>query len=296
MKSMKKVTLLMATMLTAVSIVAPVSAAPKYDYNVRIDVNKTPMQSDVKPFIDNATSRTYVPIRYVSQALNEKVTWDNKTKTVTVTASGKKISLSRGQKFAVVNGKKVEIDAPALEVQNRVMIPLRIVSEQIGAVVDVKKLKGMTYVSIAYAGAPKPGKEQPGKEDGKKTYTSFELDKKYNTLAPYLFKDNLKVVDGKLKFKVPNLDRVGATFWDFGKKQDLVPGKEYTFDLGQKSYIGFYLAHKDENIEGYFVYLNPNNEDLDGDFKNVKNDVIVVNNLTNKQTASPLKEVQKQFK
>ncbi|MCY9757353.1 copper amine oxidase N-terminal domain-containing protein [Paenibacillus alvei] len=294
---MKKVTLLMATMLTAVSIVAPVSAAPKYDYNVRIDVNKQPMKSDVLPFIDQTTSRTYVPIRFVSEALGEKVTWNNKTKTVTVsTVSGKKIELSRGQKFSIVDGKKKEIDAPSIEVQNRVMVPLRFVSEQIGAVVDGKKSKGWTYVSIAYAGAPKPDKEQPGKEDGKgKTYSSFELDKKYNTLAPYLFKDNMKVQNGELYFKVPDVSRVASMYIGDGKRVELKPGNVYHYALGSDAYIGFSLSHKDENVESYFIYLSPKHDNLKGDFNNVSGDAIVAHELDNKRTASPLTDVKKMF-
>ncbi|BFH18139.1 hypothetical protein J6TS7_38200 [Paenibacillus dendritiformis] len=291
----KTVTLLLVTMLTAVSIAPVSSAAPKYDYRVRVDVNKQPIQSDVTPFIDTTTSRTYVPIRFVSEALGEKVQWNNKTKTVTVTTSSKKIELSRGKKYAYVNGIKTDIDAPAVEVQNRVMVPLRFVSEQIGAGIGVEKLKGWTYVSIAYASAPDQGKDKQ-EDKQQKTYSAFELDPKYNKLAPYLFKDNMRVENGELVFKVPNLSRSGATFLDFGTNKELTPGKEYRYKLGGNGYLSFHLAHKDENIEGYFVYLSPKNDDLSGDFEKTKNDVIVVNNLTDKQTASTLSDVLVLFK
>lgn len=202
------------------TISSSVAAAPRYSYDVTVKVNKVEMKSDVKPFIDTTTNRTYVPIRFVSQALGEKVEWNNKTKTVTVkTAAGSKIELSRGQRVAVVNGVKQSIDAPAMEVSNRVMVPLRFISEQIGAKVDLKKEKGWSFVDIYYADAPTPGTEKPDSNKPKPNgpYVGFELDPKYKSLAPYLFKNNMRIDKGELVFTVPKLERSGASFLDWGK-------------------------------------------------------------------------------
>ncbi|CAH8722079.1 hypothetical protein WDD9_006609 [Paenibacillus melissococcoides] len=105
----------------------------------------------------------------------------------------------------------------------------------------------------------------------------------------------MRIDKGELVFTVPKLERSGASFLDWGKNEELKQGKEYRYKLGNNGYVGFYLAHEDETLEGYFVYLSSSNKDLKGQFDDVKSDVIVVNNLKNKRTASPLAEVVKKF-
>ncbi|NOJ74030.1 copper amine oxidase N-terminal domain-containing protein [Paenibacillus alvei] len=292
----KTIAIAIATALMALSI-SPAGAAAKYDYNVRVKVNENVIKSDVKPFIDVANSRTYVPIRFVSQALGEKIEWNNKTKTVTVkTAAGKKIELSRGQKVAVVNGVKQSIDAPAMEVSNRVMVPLRFVSEQMGATVTPKKENGWTTVNIAYAKAPGGKDEDKQPEKSNKTFDSFELDPKHNKLAPLLFKNNIRVENGELVFTVPDLKWGGATHYGVRSKMTkLQKGKEYRYKLGEDGYIGFFLDHEDNTVEGYGVFLNSSNQLLKGEFDGV-NDVIVVNDLLNKRTAGTLTDVISMFR
>ncbi|EJW14378.1 copper amine oxidase N-terminal domain-containing protein [Paenibacillus alvei] len=292
----KTIAIAIATALMALSI-SPAGAAAKYDYNVRVKVNENVIKSDVKPFIDVANSRTYVPIRFVSQALGEKIEWNNKTKTVTVkTAAGKKIELSRGQKVAVVNGVKQSIDAPAMEVSNRVMVPLRFVSEQMGATVTPKKENGWTTVNIAYAKAPGGKGEEKQPEKGNKTFDSFALDPKYNKFAPYLFKNNMRVDNGELVFTVPNLKWASASYEEWGKSTELVPGKEYRYKLGEKGYLIFAYSHDDSTVESYAVYVSPDHKNLKGEFNDVSGDAIVSHNLDAKRTASPLSSVVKQFK
>ncbi|EJW13765.1 copper amine oxidase N-terminal domain-containing protein [Paenibacillus alvei] len=293
----KTVAITVATVLMALSI-SPAGAAAKYDYNVRVKVNENVIKSDVKPFIDVANSRTYVPIRFVSQALGEKIEWNNKTKTVTVkTAAGKKIELSRGQKVAVVNGVKQNIDAPAMEVSNRVMVPLRFVSEQMGATVTPKKENGWTTVNIAYAKAPGGKGEDKQPEQGNKTFDSFALDPKHNKLAPLLFKNNVHVENGELVFKVPDLKWGGATHYGVrGKMTKLQKGKEYRYKLGEDGFIGFFLDHEDSTVEGYYVHLSPNHISLEGEFNDVVGDAIVVSDLIDKRTAGTLTDVISMFR
>ena len=52
--------------------------------NIKITVNGQQIETDVEapPFIYN--DRTYVPLRFVSEALGADVNWDNKTKTVII--------------------------------------------------------------------------------------------------------------------------------------------------------------------------------------------------------------------
>ena len=47
-------------------------------------VNGTPVQLDAPAFIEN--SRTYLPLRFVSENLGATVSWDNDTRKVTIVA------------------------------------------------------------------------------------------------------------------------------------------------------------------------------------------------------------------
>ena len=79
---------------------------------------------------------TLVPIRVISEAFGAQVGWDGATKTVTVENGGTSIVLQIGNKTAVVNGTDTELlEAPQLTENGYTMIPLRFISENLGAAV-----------------------------------------------------------------------------------------------------------------------------------------------------------------
>lgn len=94
---------------------------------------------DSKPLLYsyNKNSYTMVPVRFVSEQLGAKVDWADATKIVTITMGGKVLTLK-------INEVKPDIglDAPAILYTDpvlkapRTMVPLRYVSEQLGAKVD----------------------------------------------------------------------------------------------------------------------------------------------------------------
>lgn len=91
---------------------------------------------DQKPFIVPEVQRTYVPLRFVSEALGADVEWDGAAKAAVVSTDGKNIRMPVGTNIAQVNGVNTPLDAPAMLVDGRTMVPLRFVSEVLGADVD----------------------------------------------------------------------------------------------------------------------------------------------------------------
>lgn len=95
---------------------------------------------DTEPIIEN--SRTLLPIRYVAEAVGAKVTWNNSARKVTITLKGTTIELWIGKNYALVNGEYKFIDStntavvPIIIEPGRTMLPLRFVSENLGAKVD----------------------------------------------------------------------------------------------------------------------------------------------------------------
>lgn len=86
------------------------------------------------PFI--ALSRTYVPIRFVSERLGSKVGWNQSKQEVTISKDNTTIRWKVNEKKANVNGKTVSFDAPLLLKKNSSFIPVRFVSELLGSPVE----------------------------------------------------------------------------------------------------------------------------------------------------------------
>jgi len=94
---------------------------------------------DSPPVIKNG--RTLVPIRAIIEALAGTVGWDATTKKATVTLGKKTIALWIGKSAATVNDVSTLIDSTNAKVvpeiiNGRTMLPLRFVTENLGATVD----------------------------------------------------------------------------------------------------------------------------------------------------------------
>ncbi|ADL08610.1 phosphodiester glycosidase family protein [Thermosediminibacter oceani] len=87
---------------------------------------------DQQPYI-NSEQRTMVPVRFISESLGARVHWDSKNNMVIIEGNGKNISLKIGEKKAILNGKTVPFDTKAELKNSRTMVPLRFVSEVLGA-------------------------------------------------------------------------------------------------------------------------------------------------------------------
>lgn len=81
------------------------------------------------PFIENG--RTMVPLRAVFEVLNCSVKWEEASKAAVVEYGTTKIIIPANSTTAYINGKANSLDVPAKIVNDRIMIPLRFVSEAI---------------------------------------------------------------------------------------------------------------------------------------------------------------------
>jgi hypothetical protein len=84
---------------------------------------------DTPPVIKEG--RTLIPVRAVSEALGAIVAYDDVEKIVTITKDGKVIVFSLTEGTVTVNEETVEIDVPAEIMNNRTMVPLRFIAEQL---------------------------------------------------------------------------------------------------------------------------------------------------------------------
>lgn len=84
------------------------------------------------PAIDES-GRTMVPVRALFEELGAQVSWDEGTQTVKISKADQEIKLTVGQNTAYVNEKAVKLDTPPVVLEGRILVPLRFVSEAIGA-------------------------------------------------------------------------------------------------------------------------------------------------------------------
>ncbi|MCX5975828.1 MAG: copper amine oxidase N-terminal domain-containing protein [Coprothermobacterota bacterium] len=89
---------------------------------------------DAAPFIRD--SRTYVPVRFVAESMGAKVGWVQEEQKVTIALEKNVIWLWIGKNTATVNDLEKTLDAPPIIESNRTFVPVRFVSENLGAAVS----------------------------------------------------------------------------------------------------------------------------------------------------------------
>lgn len=185
---LKKLALFAA--LAAMFCVFAIPALAGWSYNVDVLVNgKAVNFPDQKPFIDDNVGRTYVPLRFVSEALGAAVTWDTATQEAVVSRNGTWVYMPVNSSEARVDTvnpqfkqkldeppnivKTVSLDAPALLVNDRTMVPLRFISEALGAKVEWQAPAGGQNGKVIITDAA-PAPEPPKNEGGKGIDPIFE--------------------------------------------------------------------------------------------------------------------------
>lgn len=89
---------------------------------------------EAPPYISRG--RTFVPVRIITEAFGANVEWEDSSKTVTITLGDKVVIMQVGNPEALVNGKKVLLDAPPEIRSRRTFVPIRFISEAFGAIVE----------------------------------------------------------------------------------------------------------------------------------------------------------------
>lgn len=89
---------------------------------------------DQEPLIIDG--RTLVPMRYIFETLGATVSWDAASRTATGSNGKHTVVLSIDSPTAFIDGKPTELDVPAQIVNDRTMVPLRVVAEGLGVEVQ----------------------------------------------------------------------------------------------------------------------------------------------------------------
>lgn len=146
---MKQVLKLFLIIIIAITLFLPISSFANNDA-IEIYVNKKLIQFDVQPIMEN--SRVQVPVRFISEALGYEVGWNQAKQQAIIKANGKETILTVNSNEANVDGKPVILESTVVSQSSRTFVPLRFVSETLGAKVDYKYVNKVHRIDITTAG------------------------------------------------------------------------------------------------------------------------------------------------
>lgn len=127
---MKKIIAVLTCMFILISFSA--MACAEDEISVYLDGKK--LSFDVPPMIVN--DRTLVPVRAIFEAMGADVIWDAEKRTVDGFGDGIYVSMKIDDTEISVNSVITTIDVPAQIYKDRTLVPLRVVSECLGATVE----------------------------------------------------------------------------------------------------------------------------------------------------------------
>lgn len=117
--------------LVATMAIAAIGAAQ----NIQVTVNGDRVNfTGAEPISING--RVFVPLRGVFESMGAFVEWDPATRTVNAHRNRKDVKLTIGDRYAMVDGEMLTMDSPAMIRHGNTMVPLRFLSEALGANVE----------------------------------------------------------------------------------------------------------------------------------------------------------------
>ena len=115
------------SMLFSVVLLLSMALTVSANHPICVYMNDEIINFDVEPMIVNG--RTMVPMRAIFEKLGAEVSWDPVTNTATAFNDTTYVSITIGSLFMDTYLEAIKLDAPAMIVDGRTLIPLRAVSE-----------------------------------------------------------------------------------------------------------------------------------------------------------------------
>ena len=125
---MKKI---ISTILAALALQSAVAFA---EDDIKVYIDGKELETDTPPIVMN--NRVLVPFRAIFQELGADVYWDEETKTVNAFTNDTIMLLQIDNNKLFKNSEEFELDVMPTIVNNRTMVPVRVVAEGFDAKVD----------------------------------------------------------------------------------------------------------------------------------------------------------------
>jgi hypothetical protein len=141
------------------ALVALMLTATAHAQSISVTVNGSPVAFDQPPISQNG--RVLVPLRGVFERLGATVVWDAATRGIHAQSGSNTIDLTIGSTMAMVNGQGRSLDSPPMEVGGRTLVPLRFISEALGANVTWNAASNSVAILSTTAQGPPSQTYQP---------------------------------------------------------------------------------------------------------------------------------------
>jgi hypothetical protein len=120
------------------------------DLSLKAFVNGRLTQGDVHPFTQDG--HAMLPLRAIAESLNAQVSF--KDGVITISRGNTTINLTPDSNTAIVNGQEIAIAQPPIIMSGRTFVPVRFISEQLGA--NVNYIQNGNIVAIDNPTTPAP--------------------------------------------------------------------------------------------------------------------------------------------
>ncbi len=150
---MRRMLCLVLTFVATVVLMPTIASAQE----IRVYVDGRPMNFDVPPTA--IQGRVLVPLRGVFEQLGATVDFDARTQHIVAVRGSQSVELTLGSRQARVNDAPKLLDVAAFTINGRTMVPLRFVSESLGA--TVQWVEASRTILIGSPGAAAPAAPQP---------------------------------------------------------------------------------------------------------------------------------------
>jgi hypothetical protein len=97
-----------------------------------------------------------VPLRSMFEQLGATVAWDEATRTADVSKPGSDVKVTLDKPVVVVNGEERPLDVPPMLYRGVVVVPVRVISEAMGAYVQWIPERRVVVVRVLYPTVPTP--------------------------------------------------------------------------------------------------------------------------------------------
>ena len=124
---MKKILALILALMTSISVAYAQS-------DVKVNINGEDFVTDVEPMIVN--DRVLVPMRAIFEKFGAMVEWEPETKTIYAASSKNMVVMQIDNNVMFTATQEVALDVAPIISNDRTLVPLRAVSEGLGAQVD----------------------------------------------------------------------------------------------------------------------------------------------------------------
>lgn len=285
---MKRFGVALLSTLVLTSAFANLAGAQSGD--IKVIINGVTQQYTQSPIVSQNT--TLVPLRGVFESLGAQVEWDSKAKKVTASKNDDTLTLNIGSKLAYKNSKPVQLDAATQIQKGQVLVPLRFVSQSLGAKVNWDQTSRTVTISNQGSGSATDTNSLSSKPLAAPV-TKVTYDTYYNDSLTYDDAVKLAIADStSVKTGEVSIDQAGKILKETGKNIDFVPA-EAGNEAQDKAYKGY--AQTNLNYEATKKNLEMTKESIEYNVKDLYNKLLQKQNAV-KLAALNIEDAERKLK